>query len=129
MGIRIDGKAVSAAFREKLKEDVARLTEQGMQPGLAVVIVGDDQASRVYVNNKKKACQQLGIYSEEYALSGEITEEELLELVNRLNNRSQIHGILVQLPCPGISGRRWCWRRLTPGRMWTPSIPRMWDGS
>lgn len=100
MGIRIDGKAVSAAFREKLKEDVARLTEQGMQPGLAVVIVGDDQASRVYVNNKKKACQQLGIYSEEYALSGEITEEELLELVNRLNNRSQIHGILVQLPLP-----------------------------
>ena len=100
MGIRIDGKAVSAAFREKLKEDVARLTEQGMQPGLAVVIVGDDQASRVYVNNKKKACQQLGIYSEEYALPGETTEEELLELVNRLNNRSQIHGILVQLPLP-----------------------------
>ena len=100
MGIRSDGKAVSAAFREKLKEDVARLTEQGMQPGLAVVIVGDDQASRVYVNNKKKACQQLGIYSEEYALPGETTEEELLELVNRLNNRSQIHGILVQLPLP-----------------------------
>ncbi len=100
MGIRIDGKAVSAAFRKKLKEDVARLTEQGMQPGLAVVIVGDDQASRVYVNNKKKACQQLGIYSEEYALPGETTEEELLELVNRLNNRSQIHGILVQLPLP-----------------------------
>lgn len=100
MGIRIDGKAVSAAFREKLKEDVARLTEQGMQPGLAVVIVGNDQASRVYVNNKKKACQQLGIYSEEYALPGETTEEELLELVNRLNNRSQIHGILVQLPLP-----------------------------
>ena len=100
MGIRIDGKAVSAAFREKLKEDVARLTEQGMQPGLAVVIVGDDQASRVYVNNKKKACQQLGIYSVEYALPGEATEEALVELVNRLNNRSQIHGILVQLPLP-----------------------------
>lgn len=60
MGIRIDGKAVSAAFREKLKEDVARLTEQGMQPGLAVVIVGDDQASRVYVNNKKKAWPAAG---------------------------------------------------------------------
>ena len=99
MGIRIDGKAVSAAFREKLKEDVARLTEQGMQPGLAVVIVGDDPASRIYVNNKI-ACQPLGIYSEEYALPGETTEEELLELVNRLNNRSQIHGILVQLPLP-----------------------------
>ncbi len=100
MGIRIDGKAVSAAFRESLKEEIARLTREGFQPGLAVIIVGDDPASRVYVNNKKKACQQLGIYSEEYALPEETTEEQLLELVSRLNGSSRINGILVQLPLP-----------------------------
>ncbi len=76
------------------------LKEKGIFPGLAVIIVGDDPASRVYVNNKKKACEDLGIYSEEYALPAETTEEELLCLVNKLNNDDSISGILVQLPVP-----------------------------
>jgi len=79
---------------------VAQLKAKGVNPGLAVVIVGDDSASRVYVNNKKKACEYCGILSEEYALPGETTEEELLALVEELNNKETIHGILVQLPLP-----------------------------
>lgn len=79
---------------EKLKAD-------GIFPGLAVVIVGDDPASRVYVNNKKKACEALGIYSEEYALGADTKEEELLELIDKLNKKKDINGILVQLPLPG----------------------------
>lgn len=79
---------------------VEQLKKEGINPGLAVVIVGDDSASRVYVNNKKKACEYCGIYSEEYALPGETTQEELLNLVEKLNNKSDIHGILVQLPLP-----------------------------
>ncbi len=100
MGKIIDGKAVSAAARARMKEEVAALRERGIIPGLAVVIVGDDPASRVYVNNKKKACAELGMYSEEYALPGTTTEEELLALVARLNVKPDIHGILVQLPLP-----------------------------
>lgn len=72
----------------------------GITPGLAVVIVGDDPASRVYVNNKKKACEVVGFKSEEYALPASTTQEELLELVNTLNNKPDINGILVQLPLP-----------------------------
>lgn len=79
---------------------MAQLKAKGINPGLAVVIVGDDSASRVYVNNKKKACEYCGILSEEYALPGETTEEELLALVEELNNKETIHGILVQLPLP-----------------------------
>lgn len=76
------------------------MTMAGNPPGLAVIIVGTDSASRVYVNNKKKTCSELGIYSEEYALPEEITEKELLELVEKLNKKPDIHGILVQLPLP-----------------------------
>lgn len=76
------------------------LKAKGVNPGLAVVIVGDDPASRVYVNNKKKACEYCGIHSEEYALPAETTEQELLELVQTLNAKDDIHGILVQLPLP-----------------------------
>lgn len=96
----IDGKAVSAQLRETLKQEVAALAEKGITPGLAVVIVGQDSASRVYVNNKKKACAELGIYSEEHALPAETTQEELLALVRQLNERPEISGILVQLPLP-----------------------------
>ena len=96
----LDGKKVSQKVKDSLKEKVAQLKKEGVNPGLAVVIVGDDSASRVYVNNKKKACEYCGIYSEEYALPGETTQEELLELVEKLNNKSDIHGILVQLPLP-----------------------------
>lgn len=100
MATRIDGKAVSAKVREEVAKEVAALKEQGICPGLAVVIVGNDPASRIYVNNKKKACQATGIYSEEYALPAETTQEELLALVDKLNHKKDIHGILVQSPLP-----------------------------
>ena len=77
------------------------LKARGITPGLAVIIVGDDPASRVYVNNKKKACAEAGIYSEEFALPADTTQEELLALVASLNGRSDINGILCQLPLPG----------------------------
>lgn len=96
----IDGKAVSANVREALKKEVEALEQEGITPGLAVVIVGNDQASRVYVNNKKRACAELGIYSEEYALPEETTQRELIELVKKLNEKPDIDGILVQLPLP-----------------------------
>lgn len=76
------------------------LKEKGINPGLAVIIVGDDPASRVYVNNKKKACEEVGVYSEEYALPKETKQEELIELIEKLNNDKKISGILVQLPLP-----------------------------
>jgi methylenetetrahydrofolate dehydrogenase (NADP+)/methenyltetrahydrofolate cyclohydrolase len=79
---------------------VAKLKDEGISVGLAVVIVGDDPASRVYVNSKKRACEEIGIYSEEYALKGETTQEELIELVKKLNEKDDINGILVQLPLP-----------------------------
>jgi len=96
----LDGKMVSARIKSELKAEVDKLQEKGIRPGLAVVIVGNDPASRVYVNSKKKACAEIGIYSEEYALPEETTQQELLELVNELNRRDNIHGILVQLPLP-----------------------------
>ncbi len=101
MAVRIDGKAVSAAVRARLKAETEEFTrETGVVPGLAVVIVGSDPASQVYVRNKKKACEELGFYSEGYDLPEETTEEELLSLVKRLNEDGRIHGILVQLPLP-----------------------------
>ena len=96
----IDGKAVATGIRENLKGKIADLTRQGKQPGLAVVIVGDNPASRVYVNMKKKACAELGIYSEEHALPAETTQSGLLRLIEELNCNPGIHGILVQLPLP-----------------------------
>ena len=79
---------------------MAELKEKGINPGLAVIIVGEDPASRVYVNNKKKACAEIGVYSEEYALSEATSEEELLKLIDELNHKKEINGILVQLPVP-----------------------------
>lgn len=97
----IDGKAVSANVKTAVAEETARLrAERGLVPGLAVIIVGDDPASRVYVDNKKKACAAVGFYSEEYALPTDTTEEELLKLVRELNQKKEINGILVQLPLP-----------------------------
>lgn len=93
----IDGKAVSASVKERVRAEIER---DGLEIGLAVVIVGNNQASRVYVNNKKKACEVCGIKSYEYALPEETTEEQLLELVDALNSDSKINGILVQLPLP-----------------------------
>ena len=96
----IDGKAISAAVKERVKAGVGELNSKGVTVGLAVIIVGEDPASKVYVANKKKACEALGIISEEYALSENTTQEELLNLINELNNKKSINGILCQLPLP-----------------------------
>ena len=103
----LDGKALSQKIKEDLREQVALLKKDGINVGLAVIIVGNDSASRVYVNNKKKACEVCGIYSEEHALPEETTEEELLSLIDTLNARKDINGILVQLPLPkGIDSEK-----------------------
>jgi len=96
----LDGKAVSQRIKDELKIEVENLKKEGKSVGLAVIIVGDNPASRIYVNNKKKACEQLGIHSEEFALPAETTEEELKALVEKLNADDNIDGILVQLPLP-----------------------------
>ena len=100
MGMIIDGKAVSASVKERIKAETAKLKKQGIEVGLAVVIVGEDPASKVYVRNKKKACEEVGFNSYEYALPEETTEQELLDLVNKLNADEKVNGILVQLPLP-----------------------------
>ncbi len=100
MAVLIDGKAVSAKVKAQVAQETEELKAKGICPGLAVVIVGDDPASRIYVNNKKKACAAAGIYSEEHALPGDTTQEELLDLIDALNKRKEIHGILVQSPLP-----------------------------
>lgn len=95
--IHMDGKALAAKVKEEVAAQVAGMERK---PGLAVVLVGDNPASRVYVNGKKKDCAECGIYSEEYAIPAETTQQELLELVETLNSREDIDGILVQLPLP-----------------------------
>ena len=96
----IDGKAISAAIKDELKEQVAAYKEQGIEITLAVVKVGNDPASAVYVRNKEKACEYVGITSRTLALPEETTEEELLSVVDDLNNDNTVNGILVQLPLP-----------------------------
>lgn len=96
----IDGKAISAQIKEEVKEKVAMYREQGAEITLAVIQVGNDPASSVYVGNKKKACAYVGIRSLAYELPEETTEEELLKLIADLNGRKDVHGILVQLPLP-----------------------------
>ena len=96
----IDGKEVAAHVREGLKAEIAELTAAGHTPGLAVVLVGNDPASQVYVGSKVKACQELGLYSQKWELPAETTQEELVELIHKLNADDRIHGILVQSPPP-----------------------------
>jgi len=96
----ISGKIVSVQVKARVAAETELLQQKGITPGLAVVIVGDDPASRVYVNNKKKACAEVGFYSEEHALPAGTTMDELLALVRRLNADDRINGILVQLPLP-----------------------------
>ena len=96
----IDGKVISATVKQRVADGVKKLNEKGISVGLAVIIVGEDPASKVYVANNKKACEALGIISEEYALPETTTEQELLELIKELNNKKSINGILCQLPLP-----------------------------
>lgn len=96
----IDGKAVSAAVRDRVAHETQALKQQGVVPGLAVILVGDDSASRVYVSNKKKACAQVGFRSFEYVLPAQTSQEELNALVLELNGQKDVNGILCQLPLP-----------------------------
>ena len=97
----IDGKAISASIRAEIKEEVAKRVANGeCRPGLAVIIVGEDPASQVYVRNKKKGCEEVGFYSEVYELPASTTQKELNALVDKLNADEKIHGILCQLPLP-----------------------------
>ncbi|MGG1876841.1 bifunctional methylenetetrahydrofolate dehydrogenase/methenyltetrahydrofolate cyclohydrolase FolD [Paenibacillus cisolokensis] len=96
----ISGKQVSQEIREGIALEVQELSKQGVRPGLAVILVGDDPASHVYVRNKEKACHDLGFYSEVHRLPADSTQETVLALVDKLNKQTSIHGILVQLPLP-----------------------------
>ena len=97
----IDGKQVAARCREELKRQIAALRARGIIPGLAVILVGEDPASQVYVRNKHRACEELGIHSEQYTLPADTNRQTLLDLITELNGREEIDGILVQLPLPG----------------------------
>jgi len=96
----IDGKQVAADMREELKAEVAKLKEQGIVPGLGVILVGEDPASQSYVTAKERACENIGIYSDNNRLPAETSQEELMALVEKMNKDSKINGILVQLPLP-----------------------------
>lgn len=100
MAILIDGKSIAGKIRGEIAVEVNRLESQGIKPGLAVVLVGNNPASKVYVSMKEKACRDVGIFSDEYKLPEDTCEEELVNLINRLNGKDDIHGILVQLPLP-----------------------------
>lgn len=100
MATIIDGKAISQAIKDETKEAILKLKEEGKEVTLAVIQVGNNPASTVYVGNKKKACEYVGIRSLAYELPEETTEEELLDIINKLNNDDSVNGILVQLPLP-----------------------------
>lgn len=96
----IDGKAIAAQIKDELKKEVAQMSDRGITVGLAVIQVGDDPASTIYVNNKKKACEYIGIHSVSYELAGDVSQQELLVLIDKLNHDEKVNGILVQLPLP-----------------------------
>ena len=100
MAIIMDGKAVAKKVKLEVAENVRKLQNLGIKPVLAVIIVGDDPASRIYVNNKKNACNEVNIKSKEYSLPNTVTQNELINLIKKLNNDKNTHGILVQLPLP-----------------------------
>lgn len=125
----IDGKAISARIKDELKQEISALKEKGIHPGLAVVIVGNDPASRIYVNLKKRDCEELGILSREYALPEETTEEGLLELIDELNRDSSINGILVQLPVPEQIDENKIIAAISPEKVSMRSTPQMSEKS
>lgn len=110
----IDGKKIREYNLDKIAEQVAELKENGIEPALAVIIVGSDPASRIYVNNKKAACERVGMRSVEYALPEETTTEELLELIDKLNADKSINGILCQLPVPKHINKNLVLERIHP---------------
>lgn len=98
--VMMDGKALSQKIRGQILAETTELKKQGIVPGLAVIIVGEDPASQIYVRNKERACEECGFYSEKYALPEETTQDELLALIDKLNRDSKINGILCQMPVP-----------------------------
>lgn len=128
----IDGKEVSTHVKTKVKEEVEMLKEKGIEPALAVIIVGNDPASRVYVNNKKKACEFTGMRSVEYALPEETTQEELLAIIDKLNEDSSINGILCQLPVPKHISEKAVIERISPKKdvdvFSAENVGKMWQG-
>ena len=131
--IRMDGKMVSAKVRGSILDEVNRLKERGVRPGLAVIIVGEDPASQVYVRNKERACEECGFYSEKYALPEETTQEQLLGLIDELNRNPRIDGILCQLPVPKHISEQAAkpialaaWAEKNPYRLRAPALSRMW---
>ena len=128
----IDGKEVSNHVKTKVKEEVEALKEKGIEPALAVIIVGNDPASRVYVNNKKKACEFTGMRSVEYALPEETTEEELLAIIDKLNGDDSINGILCQLPVPKHISEKGVIERISPKKdvdvFSAENVGKMWQG-
>ncbi len=112
----IDGKAVARHIRENIAKEVEKLRHEGIHPGLAVVLVGDNPASMVYVRNKGEACRTAGIYSEEHRLPEDTSEGELLKLIDKLNNDSRVHGILVQLPLPELINKENILKAISPDK-------------
>ena len=112
----ISGKEISGIIREQIKNETAELKKEGIVPGLAVIIVGNDPASMVYVRNKEKACEEMGFYSEKYELAENTSEEELLSLIDKLNNDDKIDGILVQLPLPRHLSEKTVTDRIIPSK-------------
>ena len=112
----IDGKAISAQIKEEVKQQVARLKAKGKEVTLAVIQVGNDPASSVYVGNKKKACEYVGIRSLSYELPEETTQEKLLSLIDELNGREDVDGILVQLPLPAWISEEGVLERISPSK-------------
>jgi methylenetetrahydrofolate dehydrogenase (NADP+)/methenyltetrahydrofolate cyclohydrolase len=110
----IDGRGIAAEIREDVAQQAAELTARGERPGLAVVLVGDDPASHVYVRMKTRACEQAGIYARDITRSEDVSQEELLAIVDDLNEDPEVHGILVQLPLPGHLDGRIVMERIHP---------------
>ncbi len=112
----IDGKALSLGIREELKKKVEELKQNGVMPGLSVILVGDDPASAVYVRNKEKACEEIGIYSLVHRLGADTSEQQVISIVKELNSNPRIHGILVQLPLPKHIDERNVLRAVDPDK-------------
>ena len=115
MAVIMDGKAVSAYVRDSVKKRCEALkNDKNITPGLAVILAGDDSASRIYVRNKAKACAETGILSKQFDLPGDVSEDELIGLIERLNSDDSIHGILVQLPLPEHIDQKAVIRAISP---------------
>ena len=112
----IDGKSLALETRENLKQDVKKLIKEGIEPNLAVILVGNDKASQIYVKNKSKACIDVGIKYEEYLLSEDTSMTELLNLIDKLNAREDVHGILLQSPIPKHLNIEEAFNRISPDK-------------